>query len=540
MRHHQYPLETVSHKIHVVQDGQHQLSPGLQASDDLPKLRLAQHILGNGGLVQNHHLGVHGQHRGDGHQLPLRKLQIVGVAFRLFGQPHLHQGLPGLFLRRFLRHADIERPEHHLIQHLVLKNLIIRILEHVTDTAAELCHRMGGNVFTAKVHAAALGLQKSLQYSHQRGFSGAVLSDDGRGPVIQRQAEARQHRLPRNVGELQIFCPEAFRQRCFLWAFRCLFQRRRQRIAKLRFSRRRHCPKQRLEGNGIAAVVQLQFMRPGEARVDRRLHMAALQIVPGEDLLGRADGENFSVLHQQQTVAVGSQLLRLLFNHQDGNAGFRQLLHDAENLFGTGGIQLGGGLVEDQKLRLHGQHRCNGHALQLSAGKVEGIPVPEFPDAQLTQHRLYTLTDLLRCDAQILQTVAHLVKDGVLGAGQLVKGILEDQSDFLTERTHRCFGRLPAIDPHGAAIGALIELGNQPEQRLGKRAFAGAVFAHETDEFALFRRKGNVIQGQTLRPRITVFEMFYFDESHKNPILPRMLSSSANSDRVFTSLSCLE
>ncbi len=245
MGHHQHPLKAGRHKVHVVENGQHQLTPGLQRTDNLPELCLSQYILGNGGLIQNHHLRIHGQHRGDGHQLPLRQLQIVGIALRLRQQSHLLKRLSRTFLRLFLRHADIERPEHHLVQHLVLKNLVVRILEHIADPAAERCHRMAGNVFAAEIHAAALGLQKALQNPHQRRLAGTVLSDDGRGPVVQRQAESRQHRLSGNVGKLEIFCPEAFRQCCGRPGCRCLFRRRRQRSAELRSSGRRHCPEQR-------------------------------------------------------------------------------------------------------------------------------------------------------------------------------------------------------------------------------------------------------------------------------------------------------
>ncbi len=281
-------------------------------------------------------------------------------------------------------------------------------------------------------------------------------------------------------------------------------------------------------------------MLPGKACIHRRLHMALRKILPGENLLGRTDGQELPSLHQQQTIAVRRQLLRLLLNHQDGNAGFRQLLDNAENLLRAGRIQLGGGLVQNQKLRPHGQYRGNGHSLQLSAGQVEGVSIPEFPDTQLPQHGFHTPTDLLRRNAQILKAVAHLVKDRVLGTGQLIEGVLEHQADFLAEGSHRRFSSLQAVDPDSAPVSALIELGDQAQQCLGQRAFAGAVFAQEPDEFALLHGEGDVIQGQLLRPRVAVFEMFYFDESHMKPILPRMLSSSADSDSAFRSLSCLE
>ena len=65
----------------------------------------------------------------------------------------------------------------------------------------------------------------------------------------------------------------------------------------------------------------------------------------------------------------------LVGDNDHGQPLLRQLFHNVQNLPHHLGIQRGGGLVEKQKLRLHGQGPGNGHPLLLPPGELPGLRV---------------------------------------------------------------------------------------------------------------------------------------------------------------------
>ena len=62
-------------------------------------------------------------------------------------------------------------------------------------------------------------------------------------------------------------------------------------------------------------------------------------------------------------------------DHQHGHAVLRQRLHDAQHLAHHFRVQRGGGLVEQQHLRVHGQGAGDGHPLLLAAGDLPGLGI---------------------------------------------------------------------------------------------------------------------------------------------------------------------
>ena len=49
-----------------------------------------------------------------------------------------------------------------------------------------------------------------------------------------------------------------------------------------------------------------------------------------------------------------------------------QLMNGAHDLAAAVGVQHGGGFIQHQAVRPHGDHACNGNALLLAAGKLIG------------------------------------------------------------------------------------------------------------------------------------------------------------------------
>ena len=87
-------------------------------------------------------------------------------------------------------------------------------------------------------------------------------------------------------------------------------------------------------------------------------------------------------MQKQNAVTVGCQLLNLLFDHQNGDAGAGQGFYSLKDLIASLRIQLGGRLVQDHHIRAHDQHTGDRHALHLAAGQIKGIAVPVLPDIQ--------------------------------------------------------------------------------------------------------------------------------------------------------------
>ena len=78
-------------------------------------------------------------------------------------------------------------------------------------------------------------------------------------------------------------------------------------------------------------------------------------------------------VHDDQTVAGTGDLLHGVGNHEDGGVlGVAVVADILQDRLTAGCVQAGRRLVEDQDLRLHGDHARDGNAALLTAGEVEG------------------------------------------------------------------------------------------------------------------------------------------------------------------------
>ena len=90
----------------------------------------------------------------------------------------------------------------------------------------------------------------------------------------------------------------------------------------------------------------------------RRLVLLDLAVVDEDDAVGHLAGE-----------------AHLVGDHQHGDAGVGQLLHQFQNLAHHFGVEGAGGLVEQDHVRIHGKGTGNGNALLLAAGQALGVDV---------------------------------------------------------------------------------------------------------------------------------------------------------------------
>ena len=90
----------------------------------------------------------------------------------------------------------------------------------------------------------------------------------------------------------------------------------------------------------------------------RRLVLLDLAVVDEDDAVGHLAGK-----------------AHFVGDHQHGDAGVGQLLHQFQNLAHHFGVEGAGGLVEQDHVRVHGKGTGNGNALLLAAGKALGVGV---------------------------------------------------------------------------------------------------------------------------------------------------------------------
>ena len=112
-----------------------------------------------------------------------------------------------------------------------------------------------------------------------------------------------------------------------------------------------------------------------------------------------------TLAHHQHTVGLcGFFHIVSDGHHRDAHVPV-QVVDGLHHLLAAARVQHGGGFVQDQAVRAHGNHACNGHALLLTAGKVVGCALTVFVDAG---HLHGVVNDLV---VRVLEHHAHGLAD---------------------------------------------------------------------------------------------------------------------------------
>ncbi len=117
-----------------------------------------------------------------------------------------------------------------------------------------------------------------------------------------------------------------------------------------------------------------------------------------------------------------------MLGEQDGDPQLPvELGEDAEKVGGCNRVQLAGGLVQDEELRVQGHHSGKVEELFLSPGEGGDIPVEPILDAEEGGHLRHPAADKGGVPPQGLQAEGQLVPD--LVGDQLTVGGLPDKAD---------------------------------------------------------------------------------------------------------------
>ena len=146
-------------------------------------------------LVQNQHFRIHSQYAGNGHTTLLTAGQFKRRTFIIFFSHANHtEGFLRPFLSLFFTAPQILRTKAHIRQHIDLKELMLRVLEHQSDFAAQFLHGkiFSIDIFSIKINLSAGRLCQSIQMLCQRGFSRTGVANE-------------THKLPIRNFQIDIF-----------------------------------------------------------------------------------------------------------------------------------------------------------------------------------------------------------------------------------------------------------------------------------------------------------------------------------------------
>ena len=189
----------------------------------------------------------------------------------------------------------------------------------------------------------------------------------------------------------------------------------------------------------------------------RRLVLLDLAVVDEDDAVGHLTGE-----------------AHFVGDHQHGDAGVGQLLHQFQNLAHHFGVEGAGGLVEQDHVRIHGKGTGNGNALLLAAGQALGVDVGLVGQAHTGQQ----LVGALGNGFLVLQLEQTGGQFQVLLHGQVGEEVevLEHHAHLLANTVDVGFVHLGALKFDAAGGGNLQPV--QAPQKGGLAAAGGSDQAH--------------------------------------------------------------
>ena len=449
-------------ELHVVTDHDHRDAARCQGAEDGGQLLLELGVKALGRLVQQQYPGVKEQDLTQCGALLLSAGEVVGVAVQQGRQAaEGHRLLQPLFPQGGLQLLAVKCLVQVLADGLFHEQGL-RVLRQDADTAGAL-------------HRAAVGRQRSAEQVERGALAGAVAAQQGKQfSLIHGEIQALHHvRQIRLVAE-----PEALRrQDGAAVGVRLRFGQGQQRV--LRRPAVQEVPAlPHGDGGGISAVDGGPDPHGGGHGQE---HAVSPAPQPAAYLGGRAGTQQAAAVQHGGVGGKGQRLLQPVLRQEDGGA---QLAVDAaqrlQKIGGGDGVQLAGGLVQNQHLGLHDHDRGQTQQLLLAAGQLIHRLVEPVLNAEEGCHLRHTAADGRGIAAQALQSEGQLVPD--LVRHHLMLRRLEDEADVRR--------LLPQGDvPQRRTLKVHLALGDAVGRQDGlelaqQRGFAAAGGAAQHPEFA--------------------------------------------------------
>ena len=158
------------------------------------------------GLVQHQYRRVHGKHPGDSHPLLLAAGKRRGLTTVEALQPHFPERSDDPLLQLVGGHAQVLRPEGHVVFHYACHQLVVGVLEHHARMASDVegAARVVG-LPPQHRHAPRVGQQQRVDVPGQRGLARSVAPQDAQELAPGNgQVHVAQHEGLAVVGEAHL------------------------------------------------------------------------------------------------------------------------------------------------------------------------------------------------------------------------------------------------------------------------------------------------------------------------------------------------
>src|SRR5215212_6551948 len=176
---HHSPVSILGDDPHGVGDDDDRGARLVKVPDQVHHAALLGVIQARGRLVQDQDLWTHGEHARHSDALTL----ALGESERVFIPTPLHshcgEGFSDPLLYLSLLHIPYLRPERHLVEDGVREDLVVRVLEDVSDGLAEPAQPLLRGLLPIHQNRALGGLQQPVEMLDQRGLARSVLAENG-------------------------------------------------------------------------------------------------------------------------------------------------------------------------------------------------------------------------------------------------------------------------------------------------------------------------------------------------------------------------
>src|SRR5438094_7376566 len=208
----------------------------------------------------------------------------------------------------------------------------------------------------------------------------------------------------------------------------------------------------------------------------------------------------------------GDPLDPMLGNHRRHPELGNQPEHDLQHVLGRLRVELGGWLIEDEGIRMHGERRGNRNPLTFAARKGIDPAAPQRVDPDLIDSLLDPLAHQRSRQSEILETKGELRFDVL--EHELRIGMLKDEADVGRELTWRMLPCVEAADHDPAAKLAAGAVWNQAIQAAKQRRLSAARSPADEDHLAGVHGGRDVAQGRLFGLRVAIADSVKRDDGH--------------------------
>jgi hypothetical protein len=208
----------------------------------------------------------------------------------------------------------------------------------------------------------------------------------------------------------------------------------------------------------------------------------------GEQVQGGAVGDDDAVVEEDGARAELGDEFEIVGGDDFGDG---EGLEEVFEFAAATGVEVAGGLVEDEDGGLAGEDAGETDAAFFAAGEVMGEAVIEACQANLGEAFRDACGDFGRVEAELLGSEGDVFEDG--GAEELIVGVLEEEADLAADGIEVVADGGLAEDADGAVLGGFFrEQAVEMEQQGG---LAGAVGADEADALVLGDGEADAAEG---------------------------------------------